>query len=155
MDQEMAEVRHPITPLVSRIVETHRRIRSDLAVLEKSDKASEIRSVVEDLPGLLKEHFEDEEKPGGLFDELATLHPVCDSQLESLRREHREILEALEGLQRQFQEADRVSQVGELEQRYDHIFGSASAFIELIRHHERIESLLVANTYYTEDGGSG
>jgi len=155
MGREEGEARYPITPMVSRIVDSHQRIRSDLEVLGKSDDVNEIRAVVDDLPELLKEHFRDEEKPGGLFDELESLRPVFDSQLKFLRREHREIIEALEGLHREFQEADEVTQVGELEQRHDHIRVSAAAFLQLIRHHERIESRLVANTYYTEDGGSG
>jgi len=155
MDQEKAEPRHPITPLVSRIVDTHSRIRSDLDVLDKSEEMSEIRAVVDDLPGLLKEHFQDEEKPGGLFDELQSLRPVFDAQLKFLREEHREILQALEGLHRQLGAADDEVQAGVREQRHDHIVTSAAAFVELIRHHERIESRLVAATYYSEDGGSG
>ena len=80
MGREEAEARYPITPMVSRIVDTHQRIRSDLEVLGKSDDVNEIRTVVDDLPELLKEHFRDEEKPGGLFDELESLRPVFDSQ---------------------------------------------------------------------------
>jgi hypothetical protein len=155
MDQEKAESRHPITPLVSRIVDTHTRIRSDLEVLDKSEGIGEIRAVVEGLPGLLKEHFRDEEKPGGLFDELRSLRPVFDAQLKFLREEHREILEALEGLHRELDAVDEEVQAGVREQRHDHILTSAAAFVELIRHHERIESRLVAATYYSEDGGSG
>ena len=155
MDQGKSETRHPVTPMVSRIVDTHERIRGNLDVLDKSDDVNEIRIVVDDLQDLLKEHFRDEEKPGGLFDELESLRPAFDSQVEFLRGEHEEILRSLEDLQRQFKEADEVSQVGELEQRHDHILVSATAFLQLIRHHERIESRLVANTYYTEDGGSG
>ena len=155
MDQEKAEPRHPITPLVSHIVDTHARIRSDLEVLDKSEEMSEIRVVVDDLPGLLKEHFRDEEKPGGLFDELRSLRPVFEAQLKFLREEHKEILEAVEGLHRQLGAADDEVQAGVREQRHDHIVTSAAAFVALIRHHERIESRLVAATYYSEDGGSG
>jgi hemerythrin-like domain-containing protein len=155
MDEETAGTRHPITPMISAIVDAHQRIRRDLVVLDKSDDVSEIRAVIDELPDLLKEHFHEEEKPGGLFDELQSLRPVFDSQIKFLRGEHQEIMQALEDLQRQFREADEVSQVGELEQRNDHILMSATAFLELMRHHERIESRLVANTYYTEDGGSG
>jgi hemerythrin-like domain-containing protein len=155
MDEETAGTRHPVTPMVSAIVDAHQRIRRDLEVLDKSDEVSEIRAVVDELLELLNEHFREEEKPGGLFDELASLRPAFDSQIKFLRGEHREIMQALEGLQRQFGEADEANQAGELEQRNDHILMSATAFMQLMRHHERIESRLVANTYYTEDGGSG
>lgn len=155
MDEETAEPRHPITPMASRIVDAHERIRRDIEVLDKSSEVSEIRAVVDELPELLKEHFREEEKPGGLFDELGSLRPGFDSQIKFLRGEHREIMQALKDLQRQFREADEVNQAGELEQRNDHILMSANAFLQLMRHHERIESRLVANTYYSEDGGSG
>ena len=82
MDREKGETQHPVTPNVRLIEETHRRIRSDLEVLEKRADLGQIGAAVDELPGLLKEHFRDEEKPGGLFDELATLRPVFDSQLK-------------------------------------------------------------------------
>jgi hemerythrin len=147
--------RYPITPIVSLVENSHARIRSNLEALEEAQDVDEIRAIVCDLPGLLKEHFGDEEKPGGLFDELGSLRPTIDSQLNFLRQEHREILQTLEGLQEQIREADEATQVGELEQRHDHIRMSAACFMQLIRHHECIEARLVTDTYYTEDGGSG
>ena len=155
MDSEEKDARVPITPVASHFQNTHARISRDLQGLADAAELDTIRAIVDDLPALLKEHFRDEEKPGGLFDELESLRPIIDSQLKFLRQEHREILEALEGLRREFREADEVTQVGELEQRHDHIRMSAGALLQLIRHHERIESRLVADTYYTEDGGSG
>jgi predicted nuclease with TOPRIM domain len=155
MGSGTTDLKHPITPVVTQIQDSHARIRGDLDALARTTEIDEIRAIVEELPELLKEHFRDEEKPDGLYDELESLRPTIDSQLKFLREEHREILEALEGLQRQFREADEVTQVGELEQRHDHILMSAGAFLQLIRHHERIESRLVADTYYTEEGGSG
>jgi hemerythrin len=147
--------RYPITPIVSLVENSHARIRSNLEALEEAQDVDEIRAIVCDLPELLKEHFEDEERPGGLFDELGSLRPTIDSQLKFLRQEHREILQTLEGLQERIREADEATQVGELEQRHDHIRMSAACFMQLIRHHERIETRLVTDTYYTEDGGSG
>jgi len=155
MVREDSENRHPATAIVSRVEESHQRIRNDLEALDKCDDVAEIRAIVDELPDLLKEHFRDEEKPGGLFDELEALSPVFDSQLKFLRQEHREIMQALEGLRQQFREADEVSQDAELEPRYDHIRVSTTAFLELIHHHERIESRLVADTFYSENGGSG
>jgi hemerythrin-like domain-containing protein len=110
---------------------------------------------VDDLPDLLREHFRDEEKPGGLFEELKSLRPVLDSQIEVLRQEHREIMQALEGLQRQLREADEETEVEDLQEQHDRIRVSAAVFLQLIHQHERIESRLVADTYYIEDGGSG
>jgi hemerythrin-like domain-containing protein len=155
MQQEKSEVRHPASEIVTRVVDSHTRIRADLEVLASSADLDEIRAVVDDLPDLLKEHFRDEEKPGGLFDELRSLRPVFDSQLKYLRGEHREIMRTLEGLQHEIQEMDELFKVGDREQRLDHIRMSAASFLQLIQHHERIESRLVGETYYSEDGGSG
>ncbi len=149
------DTRSPITPIVTRVEDSHARIRRGLEALEEAQDVDEIRAIVCDLQGLLEEHFEDEEKPGGLFDELGSLRPTIDSQLKFLRQEHREILQTLEGLRKRLREADEATQVGELEQRHEHIRVSAACFMQLIRHHERIEARLVTDTYYTEDGGSG
>jgi hypothetical protein len=155
MDEEKSETRHPATETVSRIEDSHGRIRADLEILDKSDDLDAIRVVVNDLPGLLKEHFHDEEKPGGLFDELRALRPVFESKLKYLRGEHREIMRALEGLQKEVQEMEELFKVGDREQRLDHIRMKGASFVQLIHHHERIESRLIGDTYYSESGGSG
>jgi hemerythrin-like domain-containing protein len=155
MEREESETRHPVTATVSRIQESHRRIRRDLEVLDKSDDLGQIRAVVNDLPDLLAGHFEDEEKPDGLFDHLASLRPVLNPQIEALRRDHREITQALEALQQHLHGVERLTQVDDLEERRQNIRVRASVFLQLIHLHERIESRLVAETYYVEDGGSG
>jgi len=147
--------RVPITPIVTLVEGSHARIRRGLEALEEARDVDEIRAIVCDLPALLEEHFEAEERPGGLFEELGSLRPTIDSQLRFLRQEHREILRALDGLRQRLREADATTHVGELEQRHEHIRVSAACFMQLIRHHERIETQLVSDTYYTEDGGSG
>jgi prefoldin subunit 5 len=155
MVPEAIETRHPVTPAVSRIQATHQRIRRDIETLSELEKASEIRTIADELVELLTEHFNDEERPGGLFDELESLRPVIDPQLAFLREEHREIMQALRDLQAQIRNAEAVHQQGEFEQREDHIRVSTRAFVQLIHHHERIESRLVSETYYTEEGGRG
>jgi hemerythrin-like domain-containing protein len=154
MDREEGDLRHPVTPLVSQIQNTHRRIRSDLEVLEKSDDLDQIGAAVSDLPGLLKGHFQDEEKQGGLFEELESLRPGVRSQLKQLRLEHRKITHALEGLERRLREA-KTNPDGELQRLRDEIRVGKATFLQLLHQHERVESGLVAEVYYTEDGGSG
>ena len=155
MDQEKAESPHPVSPNVLRIEDSHRRIRNDLRVLEKRDDLGQIGEAVDDLPGLLKEHFREEEKPGGLFEEIQSLRPRLRSRLDRLRQEHREIMRALQGLQRRLREVDEMTRRGELQRLHDDIRLSKAAFLKLIHQHERVESGLVADTYYMEDGGSG
>jgi hemerythrin-like domain-containing protein len=155
MDREKAEAQHPVSENVLRIEDSHRRIRGDLEVLEKRDDLGQIGSAVDDLPELFKEHFRDEEKPGGLFEEIASLRPALSPQLEILRDEHREILRALQGLQGQLREVDEMTRRGDLQGLHDDIRLSKAAFLKLIHRHERVESSLVADIYYMEDGGSG
>jgi len=152
--ERAGETQHPVTPIVLRVEDTHQQIRSDLQVLEKSDDLGQIGTVVAELPGLLKEHFRDEEKPGGLFDEIESLRPALASQLVRQREEHREIMRALEELQRQLGSLDELGP-GERQQLHDDIRVSKATFLQLIHLHERAESRMVADTYYTEDGGSG
>ena len=154
-DRAQGGTQHPVTPIVLQVEGTHRRIRSDLRVLEKSDDLGEIGAAVGELPELLKEHFRDEEKPGGLFDEIASLRPVAASQLALRREEHREITRALKDLQRQLGALGELDQGGGRQRLHDDIRVSKARFLQLIHQHERVESRMVADTYYTEDGGSG
>ena len=149
------ETKHPVTAIASRIQDTHQKIREDIKALSELEQIGDIRSVAEELVDLLTEHFNDEERPDGLFDELQSLRPTIDSQLKFLRGEHREIKQALQDLLTQIREAEAVHQPGELEQREDHIRVSTDAFVQLVYHHERIESRLVSETYYTDEGGAG
>jgi predicted nuclease with TOPRIM domain len=149
------ETRVPITPVVILVEGSHARIRSGLEALEQARDVDEIRAIVGNLPELLAEHFDAEEKPGGLFEELVSLRPTIHSQLAFLRQQHGEILQALEGLRQRLREADAATHAGELEHRHEHIRVSTTCFMRLVRHHECIETQLVSDTYYTEDGGSG
>ena len=155
MDREAAAAQHPVTPTVLQVEDSHRRIRSDLEVLEKRDDLAQIGDAVDDLPGLLKEHFREEEKTGGLFDEIQSLRPEVGPRLDLLRQEHRDILQALKSLQRQLGEVEEMARRGELQGLHDDIRVGKATFLQLLHRHERTESSLVADTYYMEDGGSG
>jgi anion-transporting ArsA/GET3 family ATPase len=155
MDTQEQRQKHPVTPIVSRVEDSHRRIQRDIQALGKLEHPRDIGAIADELVELLKEHFEDEEKAGGLFDELEALCPTVDSQLKFLRGEHREIMQALEDLRGQVREAQEVHLKAQFPQRADRIRTSAAAFVQLIHHHERIESRLVADTYYSDEGGRG
>jgi hypothetical protein len=140
----------------SRIEHSHRRILSfflkELAVAEELDR---IRALVDALPELLSEHFAEEEGPDGLFDGLRVIRPAIDSQLKFLRQEHREILKIVEELRQQVRGTDQVMPADREEQHLARIREGSTAFLRMVRRHERIETRLVADTYYAEDGGSG
>jgi Skp family chaperone for outer membrane proteins len=104
---------------------------------------------------MLSKHFADEEGPDGLYDGLRAIRPSLDSEIKSLRGEHRKVLEAVEALRQQLQELDQQERTEDRQERLDRIREEMSAFMELVRSHERTETRLVADTYYLEEGGSG
>lgn len=155
METPEASAKHPVTLAVTQVEESHERIRRDLDALGKLADVRDIGAIADDLVDLLKQHFEEEERPDGLFEELATLRPAVEAQVDYLRNEHGEILEALDALRRQVRESAEGRLQPQFEQRADRIQTLAAAFVQLIRHHERIESRLVSETYYTDEGGRG
>jgi hypothetical protein len=143
-------------PLLARIERAHRQIvNSVLAELAAAQEPSRIRELLDPLPEMLSKHFADEEGPDGLYDGLRAIRPSLDSELKSLRGEHRRVLEAVEALRRQLRELDQLERAEDQEQHLGRIQEDMSAFMELVRSHERTETRLVADTYYLEEGGSG
>jgi hypothetical protein len=78
-----------------------------------------------------------------------------DPELKSLRGEHRRVLKAVKALRQQLREIDQLEGAEEQKERLGRIREDMSAFMELVRCHERTETRLVADTYYLEEGGSG
>jgi len=143
-------------PILARIEETHRRIVNFyLKELAAAQDLGRIRELVEPLPEMLSNHFADEEGPDGLFDSLRARRPTLDSGLKSLQREHRKVLKAVEELRQKVQEADLLEREDDRRERLTDIRKQASAFMRIVRRHERTETRLVSDTYYTEEGGSG
>ena len=71
-------------------------VHSILKELAEAQEPSRIRELLDPLPELLSKHFADEEGPDGLYDGLRAIRPSLDSELNSLRGEHRRVLEAVE-----------------------------------------------------------
>ena len=143
-------------PLLARIERDHRQIvHFYLKELAAAQEPSRIRELLDPLPELLSKHFADEEGPDGLYDGLRAIQPCLDSELKSLRGEHRRVLKAVKALRRQVQEIDQLERAEDQKERLGRIGDELSAFMELVRCHERTETRLVADTYYLEEGGSG
>ena len=93
-------------PILARIERDHRRIVNFyLRELAAAQEPSRIRELLDPLPEMLSKHFADEEEPDGLYDGLRAIRPSLDSELKSLRGEHRRVLKAVEALRRQAQRA--------------------------------------------------
>ncbi len=88
-------------PILARIERAHRQIvNSILKQLAAAEEPSRIRELLDPLPELLSKHFADEEGPDGLYDGLRAIRPSLDSELKSLRGDHRRVLEAVEARRR-------------------------------------------------------
>ncbi len=141
---------------LERIERDHRQIVNvTLEELAAAQEPGRLRELLDPLPGMLAKHFADEEGPDGLYDGLRAIRPALDSELESLRGEHREVLKAVKALRQQVQEIDRVARAEEQQRLLAGIRDEMSAFMDMVRNHERTETRLVADTYYLEEGGSG
>jgi len=142
--------------ILARIERDHRQIVNFyLQELAAAQEPSRIRELLDPLPELLSKHFADEEGPDGLYDGLRAIRPSLDSELKSLRGEHRRVLEAVEALRQQLREIDQLERTEDRQERLGRIREEMSAFMALVRSHERTETRLVADTYYLEEGGSG
>jgi hemerythrin len=141
---------------LERVEREHREIvHFYLKELAAAQEPSRLRELLEPLPEMLSKHFADEEGPDGLYDGLRAIRPTLDSELKSLRGEHREVLKAVKALRQQVWEIDQLERAEEQQERLDQIREEMSAFMEMVRRHEQTETRLVADTYYLEEGGSG
>jgi len=133
-----------------RIEDDHRELRSRLEVLTSSADLAGVLSRLLELPKLLAEHFAEEEASDGLYEDLARRSPALGEKLDALRHEHREILEDLETLSRDIQHSPGPqAQLGEDARR------SISRCAERLRRHEQTEAAMIADVYYTDEGGRG
>lgn len=135
---------HPAGP----IEEDHRALRSQLEALGEAADHMGILSKLMNLPKMLAGHFADEEAVGGLYDDLARRSPAISENIEALRREHRAILDELEALTREVQ-SDPEGTVSETTRR------GLARCVERLRRHEHAESSMIADVYYTDEGGHG
>lgn len=133
-----------------RIEEDHRELRSRLDALTAAADQAGMLSSLQELPKLLAEHFADEEAEGGLYDELAARSPALGDRLDELRDEHRAILDELESLGRDLQRHPGTQgESGETVQQ------DIAHCADRLRRHERVESKMIADVYYSEQGGYG
>jgi len=136
--------------LLEHIRESHRRLRSLIDKLADAQDPEDIRAALEPLPQLLFAHFTDEERPGGLFEGLREARPTIEPKLSVLHAEHEKILIALKALSEQLGSGKATT-----EQAVEELKNAAASLIAMLTEHERGESKLTAEAYYSDDGGSG
>jgi hypothetical protein len=113
------------------LLRAHGRIRQLLVDLGAAEQPDAILKLAEALEQALADHFAEEEKPDGLFEELEKRAPANSFRLRSLRREHRAILKELDGLCARVRSMER---------------GLSD---------EEAETCFVMDTHLVDDGGRG
>ena len=146
-DDSRRTIEDPGAPRLKRLQQAHQRVEACLAEFESAGGAEAILASLGRLLELLPEHFaRDEEGPDGVFEELRTLRPALDPQIERLEHQHREILRDLEALR------SRACESGCDDA---HIQEQRAACVRRIRAHEEAESRLTLEAYFFDEGGSG
>jgi chromosome segregation ATPase len=131
---------------LARVEHVHGAILGFLHDLDAAREPAHILEILESLGRVLPAHFSEEEGANGLFEELQAARPANQSRLKSLAREHREILQAFEELERQSRQP---------EGRLDRIREDKTAFVRRVRSHEQTETRLFMDTYLLDEGGPG
>lgn len=138
---------------VARIEEDHSGVRSRIEEIEAARTRAGLGSALDGLPEQLRQHFALEESEGGYFEDVARRQPAISPQLQRLREDHRAMLEQLDELCRQL--ADRARSNEPEEDIPPHLHGAVTEWVEKLRSHEIDESRIIADVYYTEEGGYG
>jgi hypothetical protein len=116
------------------IIDAHKQIRGLLQRLEVEAELDQEGLLLAELMPLMRAHFEEEEEPGGLYEELRADSPHRDGVITTLQSEHGRILH----------DAELLGQ--ELEALQDSIARFQArkiAMIRALRRHERTENRLM------------
>jgi hypothetical protein len=138
-------------PVLLEIHEEHERLEiliTELrwALLKPSDMhLSIVKELMDELAALLKEHFAHEEE-GGYFDELVDMHPAVSARVERLRHEHRQMLAAVQNMNRQLRHADSTPLW------FAMIGTEFTDFVQRCEAHQREENNMVQEGYLRDVG---
>jgi hypothetical protein len=140
---------HPVV----RVEEEHHTLREQLDTIQSATTRTGLLEDMLALPKMLVEHFTIEEQAGGLYDDLRKRRPDLATGLDALKEEHQVILDELDEIHL------RLKAQIETERAVDDIPESMTRdvqrWIERLRGHEREESSMIGDVYYTDEGGFG
>jgi hypothetical protein len=114
--------------------EEHRALRNLVGRLREVADATALVPLLEELHGALKEHFEHEEFPGGLYQSMGALGPRYAAQVRDLVDQHFLLLAAVRGLADQARRASPPASPA--------LLRDAAALAEQLRTHEADENRL-------------
>jgi hypothetical protein len=118
-----------------RFTDAHRKVMSMLGRLEAATTTEEATAACKDILTGLCDHFDEEERPDGLFDWIAALLPKGRDRVEGLWAEHEGMVREIEAL------GERLAGAGDsLDEAYRN---ALKAFAVHLREHEKNENELV------------
>lgn len=139
------------SPVLLEIHDEHERLEILIAelqwvLLKPSDThLSIVKELMDELVLLLREHFAHEEE-GGYFDELVDLQPAVSARVEQLRQEHRQLLAAVQNMNRQLRHADSTP-------LWFAMIGAEFAdFVQRCEAHQREENNMIQEGYLRDVG---
>jgi hypothetical protein len=140
MDQQAPSAQKP-TP--RDILAEHDRLQQLIGRLDETRQLDTFVPLLEDLEGLLRQHFEHEEEPHGLLEDISSHAPQNLDSLEEILDEHPEIIAELQVLIGQAK-SDDVSPTD--------VFGGYRRLKERLLDHERRENQLFMDSFYLDIG---
>lgn len=139
-------------PVLLAIHDEHERLEALLAELQwvlvkpSDTHLSIVKELMDELAVLLREHFAHEEE-GGYFSELVDSRPAFAARVERLRQEHREMLAAVENINRQLRHADSTPLW------FAMIETDFTSFLHRCELHQHEENGMVQEGYLIDEGG--
>ena len=115
--------------------EDHRRLHALVDRLRAAPDLHALAAVLEELHAALTAHFNEEEKPGGLYDALGVCVPEFRAQLGDLVDDHYRLAGAIRDLR------DRARQA--LGSAREPLLGEAARLAQVLGEHEKREHAMV------------
>jgi len=131
----------------------HGALRDRIEAIAGATTEDVLVRVMAPLPEMLRQHFALEEQVDGFYDDLQLRLPSRAPELDALRSEHGEILEACDALSRQLKE--RMNAQPTAREICDDTKKDVASLLDRIRRHEHRESVMIGDAYYTDEGGRG
>ncbi|GDX79317.1 hypothetical protein LBMAG42_11280 [Deltaproteobacteria bacterium] len=131
--------------LVSTLDEQHHHIRQVVYALQATDDVRLAAVLLRQLESLLRPHFVEEQRPGGMLDSMAATAVAQDRVVASIVREHREITLATEAALADTQSC--------LDGPVADTLRRARAVCDAVLEHQRREGDAFLDAIYAEPGG--
>lgn len=130
-------------PAAGSIQAAHAKLRQLLERLDALEDLHAEGDLLDKVVPLLREHFEEEEAPDGLYEQIRAQAPNFEGMLHSLESQHGQLLKDAEML---------TQELRGLELAVARVHTRKSALITALRRHEQAESKLMIDSFNLDIG---